>query len=420
MTLEVYVGQSALDESGTGTDDLTSPDSTTTPVGVLHCLSRGEINGTSRNSFDLAIGMADGTIERSISTTANNEQASDDATRGLSASVITQTQPGAQIEQGESTHNSFIAGGERVNNTNGYVFAHLCSHMFFAGCNLAVEEVVLNATVDTLVNVDPGFAWDVVLVMDVRQTAVGLANDNQGSFGFYVKADDAFGCIITDTANGAGSPGGPGLIISTTYAGGATAPGLGTIVYGIDIAAAAGNSADIIPRVAGGESNLIQLMFIGFTTGESAKIVQWDSPTGLGDNIVTGAGGTPIALIHLLSRAAAYNVAEADADAGVYGISFITPDSQFCVSAANEFATGANSDTQGMADNKSIRVPIHNGTESVTTSFEATLVSMLSNGWKDNWTSRDSGTARKQLSLAFLPLPIVNIGAHIKQRLFAT
>lgn len=402
MALEIFVGRTALPTAGSGTADFTSADSSTTPVGALHNASRAPTSDAIAGDFVFNIGMSDGTLSRAMSTTANDSFATDDATKGYYDGVVGQTVPGSQTEEGLCTHNSFIAGGQRVNDVNGFFNAALCSHMFFSGCNFTTKEVTLNATVDTVVNVDPGHAWDVVLVTQCQETVLGDEDaDNNGSFGFMVKADDAQGCIVTGTNNGDASPGGPSLRISTTYAGMVVTPGTGAIVFGIDVEEGSGTSCDIYPRIAGGQSVLVALTFIGFTDSSAAKIVSWDTPTATGNNAVTGAGGEPIALIHLISRAAAYDTAEADAEAGTMGVSFITPDSQFCASATNEYATGGNSVCSNLSVDQSVRVLRDDKNTAATNSYGSDYVSMDSDGWTENWTEVEDGGAGKCITLAF-------------------
>lgn len=401
MALEIFVGRTALPTASTGTTDFTSGDSSTTPVGALHNNGGAVTSATLAGDFMLNIGMSDGTTERVMSSTANDGQASDDATKGFYNAAVAGTVPGNQSADGQLSHNSFISGGQRVDNDNGFAAAFFNHSMFFAGCNFAVEEVTLNATVDTVVSVDPGFSWDVVLLTQCRETTINDADaDNQGSFGFMTKADGAQASIFTGTDNGAGSPGGPSLRLSETYAGQICTPATGGILVGIDVQEGTGDECDIYPRLAGGQSVLMALTFIGFTAGEAAQIVTWDTPTGTGNNAVTGAGGTPEALIHLISRMTSYDSPEADAEAGAMGVSFITDDSQFSLAGMNEFATGGNSDTKNLSSPVSISVAEDSGVTSATTSYASTHVSMDADGWTENWTSRISGSARKCVTLA--------------------
>ena len=109
MTLEVFVGRTALPTASTGTTDFTSADSSTTPVGVLHNSSRAVTDGAIAGDFVLNIGMSDGTLSRAMSTTANDSAASDDATKGYYDATVAHITPGSQVEDGLCTHNSFIA-----------------------------------------------------------------------------------------------------------------------------------------------------------------------------------------------------------------------------------------------------------------------------------------------------------------------
>jgi hypothetical protein len=404
-TLEIFVGNSALPTASTGTTDLTSADLAVTPVGVLHNASRANSASTLDGDAVYNFGMSDGTTDRSMSCGMNDGTANDDATCGYHDACVSQTSPGSQVEDGSVSHNSFISGGQRVNNDNGFNAAELCGHMFFAGCDFSVEEVTLNASVDTKATVDPGFDWDVVIVTHCRETVLDDEDaDSRGSIGFYVKADDEQACMWWGCNNGDASPGGPALQINTNYAGVACAAGTGALVFGIDVQdGVSGTECDIYPRIAGGESVLVALAFIGFTDASSARIVQWDTPTSTGNNSITGTSGTPVALIHLISRAAGYNSAEADGDAGAQGVSFITDDSQFCVSSYNEFNTGGNSNCKNLAEPQSIRVLRHDRNTSSLNSYGSTHVSPFgTDGWTENWTHVEDGGAGKCVTLAFL------------------
>ena len=371
MALEVFVGQTPLPTDAVGTTDLTSPDSTTVPVGAIHTRTKGITNGTLVQDFDFSVGMSDGTLSRSISSTVNSDQTVDDASKGYHDAVVSRNTAGSNIQDGDVSHNAFIAGGQRVNDVQAFPLAHLCNHMFFAGCNATVKEVILNATVDTAVNTDPGHAWDVAIVLHCRETVLDDGDpDNMASLGFMTKADDKQACICTVTNNGDASPGNPGLRISNTYSGMRLNEETGALIFGIDVQAGSVTSADVFPRIAGGESNLVAILFLGFTTGESALIFESASPASLGNRQDT-IGGTlvPIATIDLISRAASYDVSETDAEAGVFGIGFSSDDSQFCSYGHNEFATGGNSNARGQVNNVSIDVGRDDGNKNAGNAY---------------------------------------------------
>lgn len=400
MALEIFVGRNACSTAGSGTVDFTSPDSSTTPVAALNLVGRAITDATLRADGTIGAGIADGTSQYVSSIGVNDAAVTVDAVKGRDLSSVADLVGGAQVWDGIHTHNSFIAGGQRLNDTNGFSAAELCNSMFFAGANVSVEEVTLSATVDTAVNVDPGFAWDVAIVISSGMTT-GTSNDSDFSFGYMTAADDVQGCIMYNTNNGTSSPGAPNFQISSTYAGGKLNNGASTLQYGIDVQVGSGTSCDVFPRTAGGSSHLVRLLFIGFTDGSSAKIIAWDSPTATGNDAITGAGLTPIASIDLLSYAAAYDTGESDADGGAFAIGLSTADSQFCIAVMDEDATGGNSGTNSWNDNVSVSLPLDDGTTSATTSLLATHVSFDSDGKTMNWTNRDSGTARKEMSLFF-------------------
>ena len=399
MALEIFVGQNAALTASTGTVDFTSADSTTTPVAALHMLAGATVNNSPRNQANCAFGMADGTSEFCVSIGVNNNVTPTDTTRGRAVAALDIVSPGGSFTEGRHSHTSFIAGGERLTSSNGFAVARLAQSMFFAGCNVSVEEVALSATVDVAANVDPGFAWDLVIVTHANISGATYSNDAEISFGFMTPADDSQGCIMWHS-NNAATPSAPVSQISTTYAGGQLNDGVGTLVYGIDVQAGTGTSCDVYPRIAGGAVNNVQLLFIGFTDSSAAKIVSWTTPTSTGSSAVTGAGFTPVATIDLFSYATAYDTATTGASGGAWGVGFGTGDSQFCAALADEASPASLVDAQTLVNNIAVSVPIDDGTTSASTSLKATHTSYDSDGWTRNWTEVDTGSGRKCLTLA--------------------
>jgi hypothetical protein len=394
MTLEVWAVQTAVDTSGTGTTDFAHGTVTTTPIAALHCFSNATTNGASTNQGRLAFGMSDGTDDRyaSIGVQHNVATSNTNYNRGTAGCVAGCFTTGSTLD-GSMSHNSFISGGQRLNNDNAFGSAPLCNSLFFNCDNAKVMTATLNATVDTAVNIDPGFAWDcVIFIGNPNTVAAGAHADIY--FGFFDGTNQ--GGIIFNSEDANGSPGNPTMRISSTYVGGEL-PYTGTALdYGIDAVVGTGTSLDLYPRTSGGDTDPVYCLFLSTGGTEGIEVVSWDSPVANGSSSVATASFEPQSCIHLLSFAAAYDVTENDGDAGSIGVSFETADDQFCNSIQDEDATGGNSDAQSLVDNVSISLDEDDGTVGYTAAF----TSYNADGWTHNWTQQD-GTANKFISLVF-------------------
>lgn len=400
MALDIFIDRNSVSTTGTGNTDWVSADSTEIPVAALHIGGNATVNDSARNNAGMHYGMTDGTSHRCASAaSANNISTNADATRGLFPNdCIGAVSPGALFAEGQSNHNAFIAGGETITNSNGFDQAFLWASMFFSGCTVSMEKVQLTNSVDTATNVDPGFAWDLVIVAGAMNVS-SFNDDAKLSLGFMTSADDVQGCMMFVNADGV-TASDMRMQMNTTYAGGDIAWDTGALVYGIDVQVGSGTSCDVYNRVASGTLDNIAMLFIQFTDNSTAKIVSWDTPTATGNHSVTGVGFTPIALIDLLGYASSYNAPTSGAAGGSVAVGLTTDASQYCQCISEENATGGSTDCQSMSTDVSVAVPLDDGTSSATTSLRATHVSMDADGWTRNWTERDSATARKCITLA--------------------
>ena len=406
MTLEVWATQNAVDTTGSGTTDFVHGSITTTPVAALHCWTHGTVNGTAVNQMTMGVGMSDGTTDLSVSISSQHDVSPTNTSYRRSSSegcVSGCFTTGASLD-GAMSHNSFIAGGQRLNNDNAFASARLCNSLFFDCDNAKTVSAILDASVDTAVNVDPGFAWDVMIVIGVPRT-VASGQYAEMYMGFFDKTNQ--GCIAFNSAhNNSSVVADVSLRLSDTYVGMEMGMGTGTVDYAVDAVLGSGTSVNLFPRTDGGDGDPVYCLFLGWASDETVKVVSWDSPTATGSNQVTSVGFEPQGCIHLLSFADDYDVAEAGADAGAFGIAFETADDQFCVAVADEYNTGANSDTQALTDNQSINVPDDGG----AATYDATLTNYLSNGWDHNWAATETGVTNRLISLAFEASSTVTIG----------
>jgi hypothetical protein len=396
MALEVWATQNAVDTTGSGTTDFAHGSITTTPVAALHCFSTGTANGTPVDGATLAFGISDGTLDQYVSMGIENGVTTS-ATyyrHGSSQGCVAGCLSDVDTLDGGMTHNSFIAGGQRLNNADAFATARLCNSLFFSCDNAKVISATLPATQDTPpTNVDPGFAWKVMIVIGIPRPAGG-GSFTEAYIGFFDKTNQG-SLMFNSVHNAATFVDDPGLQISNTRIGGELLMGTGATDYTVEAIVGSGTSVDLHARNNPGDSDPIYCLFLGWSSDETVKVVSWDSPTSNGSNQVTSVGFTPQACIHLLSFAPSYDTAVNNDDAGVIGVSFETANEQFCAALADEH-NATTSNTQGLVDDESITVPYATGAAGYT----ATFTGYLSNGWDHNWTDQD-GTTNKLISLAF-------------------
>ncbi len=396
MALTVWATQNAVDTTGTGTTNFTHGTVTNTPVAALHFLAGATTNGGTPSGARCSVGMTDGTDQRyvSINSVHNISTNTDTHRYNNTDACIAQMFSGGPTLDGAMSHDAFISGGQRLNNDNGFGTGYLCNSLFFDCDNAKVLTATINATVDTVVNVDPGFAWDALICISVADNSVAGSTNAEFSFGFFDRTNQ--GCLMFNSENGDTTSGGDvGLQVRNDSVAGELALGTGNLDYRVEAAVGTGTSCDLTPRNNGGDTDLVYCLFLGWSTAETVEVVSWDSPTTTGNNADTSAGIEPQAVIHLFSFAGAYNTAEADGDAGAFGIGIETADDQFCTGYADE--QGANpTDTQSSNNNKSIFVEEDDG----TAGYEGTLTSLDATGWTHNWTATQVA-ANKLMSLAF-------------------
>jgi hypothetical protein len=358
----------------------------------------------------MSIGASDGTDDRYVSISSNDAEVTTGTFhRSNPASCLGLILPAASTEDGAVSHNSFIAGGQRVDNDNGASSARLVNHMFFKCEFASLLTATLDTAVDTAVNVDPGFNWDALITFGACRGATANGDEAEIYLGFFDRTNQ--GCIAFNSADGQ-TDGDPSLQISTTYCGMEMALGTGALDYGVDASVGSGTSCDLTPRNAGGDGDAVFCLFLGWTSAESASVFSWTSPTATGADAQTGLGFQPQALLNLFSFAASYDTAEADADGGAFAIGMETGDSQFCAGISDEF-NSATTDSQSMIDNQAINVELDTGAAGDV----ATLTSLDADGFTHNYSGVE-GTANRMLTLAFEVAASNTATPHIRERLF--
>ena len=400
MTLKVWAAQSTVDTTGTGTTDFTHGTISDVPNAVLHVFTNSTANDSPSNQLSFAIGMSDGTDDRAVSVGCQHNVANANTcyrmdTGGCVASAFA---TGSTLD-GSMSHNSFIAGGQRLNNDNAFSGSRLCNSLFFKTDNAKVLTATLSASVDTAVNVDPGFAWDCLIMIG--------CGDNGGSglgaeffFGFYDKTNQGYiNFLSTDDASvPAGVPAlrfHSDVTSGTSYVGGEAQFTTGNPDYYIEASVGAGTSCDLTTRNNGGDSDHVYCLFLGWTSSESVTLFDWAAPTSTGSNAVTGVGFQPQAAIHLFTFCNVYNAGFSNDQGGALGIGFDTDGDNFCASLSDEDAS-TNTDTQTVIYNDSIFVEEDDGTDG----YKATFTSFGSDGWTHNWSIVRTA-ANKFLSIAF-------------------
>lgn len=398
-SLEIWCAQTNLPTTSTGTTDFTHGSVTTTPVAALHFFASPPPDSVWAPAR-FSIGATDGTTqaysvmvsESAVALTDTNSRNGNDACLGdvgNNSSGIT----------GLASHNSFIAGGQRINNDNGFAVGRACSSMFFAGCTASLEVATLNGT--DVINVDPGFAWKAVIFFSAPRAENTGGTMGEIYFGFFDRTNQ--GCIAFNSDhNEAVQLGDVGLRISQTYVGMELSPNFGNIDYALTAAVGSGTSLDLTPSSTAG-TDAVRCLFLGWGTGEEVTLFPWDSPTTATSDAQTGLGFQPQALINLFSQADDYDIAEATGQAGTFGIGIETAADQFCTALQNDYDHATTTFTQSTSATRAIFVEDGDG----TAGFDATLTSFDTYGFTHNFTATKAA-AFKQLSLAFSAATVEN------------
>jgi len=393
MALEIWCSQDQLPTADSGTTDLAHASVTTVPVAALHFHTTKTSNGPSWSPARMCIGATDGTTQAYSAIASENNVATTDCNKrnGNNACIGETTNSSAAV-QGLASHNSFIAGGQRINNDDGFGAARLCNSMFFAGCTAGLEVATLNGT--NTINVDPGFAWKAVIFFGCPHIENDGATNTEIFFGFFDRTNQ--GGLSFKSAHGQPILSDLGLQISDTYVGGELAGLGGSIDYGIAAAVGSGTSLDLTPSDSGGDTDAVRCLFLGWSSSETVAVVPWQSPTSTGNQALTGFGFEPMALLNIFTQADEYDVAEAAAQAGTFSFGMETADDQFVASYQEEYDTGVITRTQSYPHNQSV----HFEDDDWSSGHIAAFVSFDEDGVTRDWTTT-KGTAYRQLSLAF-------------------
>jgi hypothetical protein len=348
-------------------------------------VSAGVTNGTANANAQFGIGFNDGVDQAWSSVQTNNNQALSHTSRrnDHGSGTVGQLTTGSVNVDGELSVDQFIAGGQRY--------------------------ATLNATVDTVVNVDPGFAWRCCFVVTCHGGIAAASTGSEISVGFYDKDNDDFCYLAFNETHNTASHADTALRIdhqsgANGRVGAEMSLGVGAIDYSIDVAAGTGTSADFWPRTNGGDSDEIFILFLGGFT-EGIKILDWDSPSATGSDAHTGVGFAPQAMFTMHTFATALDTAEADAQSGAWAFSLLSDDGgsgvdEFCMGYSTEDNNPGNTDTSSLVDTRFMNIQDDSGLSTWVTST-TTAPTLDADGWTATFDTVADATARKQVSIFF-------------------
>lgn len=386
--------------TGQQTLTFTWPDgSSYTPKAVLLIATRCVTDGTAADGAGFYYGLSDGTNEGAGAWESQHAQASMDAqaSADTTANRILTIYDGAADAAVDGTADFVSFGTDNciIDWTNAPGAAFLLTAVAFSGTDLSAKVGLhdTGTTTDALLAfTDVGFEADVVLVfwnhsLDGGGMGLGVVHNNRAGTvtqrGMAHIQRSGFG----SSQVGAHLRDGEALVklLSSTQA----------VDFWGRFESFDSSGWDV--QLGNARAPVGDYVYLALRFGESAvvdaKVYTYSTPTGTGSNTDNGPGFEPQFVMYLMSRAAAVDTSETDADGGSVGVLFTSDGATYANAIADEDAA-ADSNTQSLSDNQ-LNLPTHTG----ASGHAATLTSMGSTGPVWNYSATDA-TARLWGALA--------------------
>ncbi len=406
---EFAIVAQAARTGSTGTQDFTVS-GFGTPKAVLFFGSHGTVAGTRVDHAGLFVGMTDGrgsgTYQFSTAVRAEDGSASDATSNPYKTYCLVIPDATTSTKDGSATFDSWITDGVRINWDDVPANGVLVTAVLMGGAGIAnayCGVVTPSGTLDASVDVTaPGFTPTVVV------TCANIANFNGTPDS---NIDLSLGFVVNDGANTQRSanwhhvtPTVP-TVLAAVLDGNSVARRASGVENGpeLQIQDFDANGFSVYSRVSVSapfqELAYLALQFSGLT----ATVRDDASPTGTGDETITGAGFTPQFALLLHTSTVSVGTAELDADAEVFGLSAITTPAQACAGCWDQDNVNP-ANCESLTDTKAIALT-KNGAAFTT----ATFSSWTGDGLTLNYTVTDS-TAR-QRAVLFVQNPAPPSGA---------
>jgi len=401
LTLNIWTAQNQFPIVDVGTTDWVDKDEPATPAAAIHVVSSPTKNDELANPGRIGWGFTDGTnsawhsqrSEHNVGTTNCTFALHETGVVGLIDETLTSI-------IGEVSHNSFIAGGERINNINGAVVPHLVNSLYF-DCDNASVVAASPVTQDVAVNIDPGHEWKCCFVLGMSSASAPLTFDAvaAGYFSAFDKITsagiingeldlEADGRPSSNFMTGDGSP-------DPIYVGGQLNVFTGNHTWACEIALGSGTSLDVTARLANpAAATEVFFLFLGWDSSERVLVHPWGTPTSAGLDTQTGVGFKSQAMINLFSHMLEYNTGYQTPDSQI-GLGFATAKYQ-----NSEFFTYEDvadpTVTSSMCSARFANNILDDGTDG----FRASFAGFTDDGWKQQ-VHATQGVLRRQMSLMF-------------------
>ena len=381
-----------------GNDDIDIADmGGETPKAALHFMTAAITAGTARNENNLCIGAAvSGSQRWQISASDEHAQGTTDTSSNYQTDeVLALLSEGSLSIIAEADHVSFAADKETINWADAPNAAYLLNSLMFAGAGVSVAAGLLDtdATVGNVAAVS-GLAFQPTQVFfaTVDKTGVGGFDGGRLGFGWAVDNNSTIQQVSqAHTWRNGQVSGDPRAAVSATRC--MTTIDSASIDHQYELTAFNADGFDVTTRI--GTTSIELAWFAVRLANVSIWAGQIDSPTAIGDWVITAPGFKPqFVMLGLNGLASVDTVADAG-NAGSCGYSMFTPARELCVAVACEDASDPT-DTQSMAATTAVNMPDDDG----ATGFVATFSSMEANGWKLNFSAENVTTARKWIGLA--------------------
>jgi len=371
-----------------------SEDCTAVPCAAIFLVTRATTDNTLAEDAMISLGFTDGTDQRMTLVHDNDNVATTDSTREVRGDRVIETMEAAGID-GEAIFYSWMTNGLRIDVTDAPPAAFLLTVAIMGGAGFSAKSGVLssNAAIDGTTDVNTvGFTPDAVLLMGTR-----LATNSSATYLFTT------GVAVNDGSSSQGSIGcysqngvtttNPHATTSTLYAASFTDnAGLATT---IQVGAWDAQGFTTTTKRVGVAANYPYLA-LDFPSLDFA-VSDIDTRTTIGATTTT-VGFQPLWGMLLGTLARAYDVDEADLDAGQCMISMWAGQGQYVNNANVQDAvtttnTGSRSDDQG----------VFMGTDAGTCAADSCargFVILEPTGYSLDYSSVDTAAARKWIGFA--------------------
>lgn len=397
MAVNIAVAQHSFDDFAT-TVDITKAGFGSNGKAAMDILNRSTSFGTIRGGGQIAVGFTDGTTDRSCGINATDNQGNTNTDRMVrNDSTILQLKRSDGTLLGSAAHTSWITDGERVTWTGGEERG-LGTTVLFGGTDVSAKVGTFNsATADDTESTISGIGFEPDVVI--------FAMINEGTFNTVkVTSFLSIGFAANDGVSGVQGQGHQSIFdrnnVGTSDLGSLSrnnriaqqhTTGLGT---SLECTGFTSDAFKVTTRDYGAQLKNVMYLALNFNGKVSFGVENIDSPVATGDHDITAFGFQPQFVMQLMNFCAAYGTIETDGDGGSNAISTFTEADEHALTYMSEDAVGT-SNTACVIDNAAGNML----RDDQTGGYDSSASSMLSNGYRVNYSAVD-GTTRKWNALA--------------------